>query len=313
MRAAWLAASAALIASALSGCALENPSIRRLSPDTPAADNAAAILRADERAATARQAAAREAAQAAQAAHAAQAATAAPEAAPDAVRPLTAADAPSIYSYDPWARLNRSIYRFNARFDEAIFLPVADTYDRLPLPLRHGVRNFFLNLAEPNSALNYLLQWRPVAGLRSVGRFVVNTTLGIGGLFDVAAHCRLANPLTGFSVTLARWGLHPGPYLVIPLLGPSTLRDGTGLLVDYGVSYGINLADLYRGYQSWGLGTLNAVNQRAGNDFRYYSSGSPFEYETIRFLYVHRELIEDEALHARSAPKVRDPDQRAGQ
>jgi phospholipid-binding lipoprotein MlaA len=306
VRAAWLAAIATraatatreatvmLAATALCGCALENPSIRRLPPETPAADNAAAIVRADERAAAASQAAAR-------------------DAAPDAVIPLTAADAPSMVTYDPWARLNRSIYRFNARFDEAIFLPVADNYDRLPSPVRHGVRNFFLNLSEPKSALNYLLQWRPVSGLRSVGRFVVNTTLGIGGLFDVAAHVRLANPLTGFGVTLARWGMHPGPYLVIPLLGPSTLRDGVGLLADYGVSYGINLADLYRGYQSWALGTLNAVNQRAGNDFRYYSSGSPFEYETIRFLYVHRELIQDEALHAKSPPRVRDPGKAAGQ
>jgi phospholipid-binding lipoprotein MlaA len=293
---AALATSIALTATALSGCALENPSIRRLPPETPAADNAAAIVRADERAAAARQAA-----------------RASPDADPDAVRPLTAADAPSMISYDPWARLNRSIYRFNARFDAAIFLPVADTYGRLPSPLRHGVSNFFLNLSEPKSALNYLLQWRPVSGLRSVGRFVVNTTLGIGGLFDVASHLRLANPLTGFGVTLARWGMHPGPYLVIPLLGPSTLRDGAGQLADYGVSYGINLADLYRGYQSWALGTLNAVNQRAGNDFRYYSSGSPFEYETIRFLYVHRELIEDEALHAKSPPRVRDPGKAAGE
>ena len=107
--------------------------------------------------------------------------------------------------------------------------------------------------------------------------------------------------------------MHPGPYLVIPLPGPSTVRDGVGLLADYGVSYGINLADLYRGDQSWALGTLNAVNQRAGNDFRYYSSGSPFEYETIRFLYVHRELIEDAALHARSPPRVPGPDKPAGE
>lgn len=299
MTAAWFAAigASAALASTLCGCALQNPSIRRLPPETPAADNAAAIKRADERAA------------AAQAAHGA----AAVDGAADAVTPLTAADAPSMVSYDPWERLNRSIYRFNARFDEAIFLPAADTYGRLPPALRQGVSNFFLNLSEPGSALNYLLQWRPVPGMRSVGRFVVNSTLGIGGLFDVAAHLRLADPLTGFGITLARWGMHPGPYLVIPLLGPATLRDGIGRLADYGVSYGINLADLYRGYQSWALGTLNAVNQRAGNDFRYYSSGSPFEYETIRFLYVHRELIEDEALHARTPPRARDRATPAGQ
>jgi phospholipid-binding lipoprotein MlaA len=277
------------------GCAWQNPAIRQLPPDTPAADNAEAIRNAEAQAAAARQAA-----------------DAAPQPAPAAVTPLTPADAPSMLTYDPWGRMNRAIYRFNARFDEAIFLPVADSYGRLPSPLRTGVHNFFLNLSEPKSAANYLLQLRPVATLRSVARFVINSTVGIGGLIDVARHVRLDSQLTGFSITLARWGMHPGPYLVLPLLGPSTLRDGIGELADYGISYAINLADLYRGYQSWALGTLDAVDQRASNDFRYYSSGSPFEYETIRFLYVHRELIEDEALHARRKPQVPDRNAPAG-
>jgi phospholipid-binding lipoprotein MlaA len=97
--------------------------------------------------------------------------------------------------------------------------------------------------------------------------------------------------------------MHPGPYLVIPLLGPSTLRDGFGFLVDYGTEYGINVFDLYRGNASWGLGPLNAIDQRANIDFRYYSGGSPFEYETIRFLYVRKRLIEDEGLHTKAQPK----------
>jgi phospholipid-binding lipoprotein MlaA len=211
-----------------------------------------------------------------------------------------------MYSYDPLERLNRSIYRFNARFDETIFLPVADLYRRMPSPIRSGVHNFFLNLSEPKSVVNDVLQLRPVFGVRSLGRFVINSTIGIGGLFDVATRLRLRSEPTGLSVTLSRWGMHPGPYLVIPILGPSTLRDGVGLLGDYGVSYAINVADLYRGYQSYVLGTLDAIDLRANTDFRYYASGSPFEYETIRFLYVHRELIEDEALHAKAPPKVQD-------
>ena len=281
---------------ALCGCSSQSLSIRRLPPETPAADNAAAIRHAAELAAAAQKTSGRPA----------------PEAAPEVVTPLTAADAPSMYSYDPWERLNRSIYRFNARFDDAIFLPVADAYGRLPAPIRVGVHNFFLNLSEPKSIVNYALQLRPVFGLRSLGRFVINSTVGIGGLIDVATHLKLSSDLTGFSVTLSRWGMHPGPYLVIPLFGPSTLRDGVGLLADYGVSYAINLADLYRGDQSWALGTLDAINLRAYNDFRYYSSGSPFEYETIRFLYVHRELIEDEALHPMTPGNVRDPNEPAG-
>jgi phospholipid-binding lipoprotein MlaA len=140
----------------------------------------------------------------------------------------------------------------------------------------------------------------------------INSTLGIGGLFDVATKLKLPGAPTGFATTLAKWGMHPGPYLVIPLLGPSTLRDGVGFLADYGAEYGINVAGLYRGNVSWGLGAINAIDQRANIDFRYYSSDSPFEYETIRFLYVHRRLIEDAGLHGRESVKKAPADVPAG-
>jgi phospholipid-binding lipoprotein MlaA len=106
--------------------------------------------------------------------------------------------------------------------------------------------------------------------------------------------------------------MHPGPYLVIPLLGPSTFREGVGYAVDYGTDYAINFGDLYRGGQSWGLGVTNAIDQRANVDFRYYSTGSPFEYETIRFLYMRKQLIEDAGLHkSKPVPKPK-PDEPAG-
>jgi phospholipid-binding lipoprotein MlaA len=281
---------------ALCGCASQPLSIRRLPPERPAAATAAAVKHAAEVTAAAKESAERAASQDVS----------------QAVTPLTAADAPSMYTYDPWERLNRSIYRFNARFDEGIFLPVANAYRRMPSPIRSGVHNFFDNLSEPKNIANYVLQLRPVAGLGSVGRFVINSTVGIGGLFDVASKLGLKSDVTGLSATLSRWGMHPGPYLVIPILGPSTLRDGVGLLGDYAVSYAINVADLYRGSPSWGLGTLDAIDLRANTDFRYYASGSPFEYEMIRFLYVHRELIQDEALHAKEPPKKRNPGTPAG-
>jgi phospholipid-binding lipoprotein MlaA len=226
--------------------------------------------------------------------------------------PLTPADAPSMYTYDPWERLNRFSYRFNARFDEAVFLPVSNGYRRVPGPIRAGVHNFFANLLEVDSTANYILQARFLGGVKSVGRFVINSTMGIGGLFDVATKLRLPNPPTGFSETLSTWGVHPGPYLVVPILGPSTLRDGVGYLGDYGLNYGVNLFDLYRGYQSYGLSILNAVDTRSNIGFRYYATGSPFEYEVIRFLYVRKRLIEDEALHGRGKPKPRDVDAPAG-
>ncbi len=282
----------AMLAGMLGGCASQVLSIRTVPDQTPAADNAAAAANA----AAFAEAVAAESATGPSAAGSAQESQEAP--------PLvTPADAPPMYTYDPWERLNRFTYRFNARFDEAIFLPVADTYRRAPRPIRAGIHNFFYNLAEIDSVINYTLQWRLKFGLRSLTRLAINSTIGIGGLFDVATKLKLPGAPTGFATTLAKWGMHPGPYLVIPLLGPSTLRDGVGFLADYGAEYGINVAGLYRGGVSWGLGTVNAIDQRANIDFRYYSSGSPFEYETIRFLYVRRRLIEDEGLHAKEPVK----------
>jgi phospholipid-binding lipoprotein MlaA len=276
---------------ALGGCASQMVSIRTVPNQTPAADNAAAAANA---------------AAFAEAAAAESASVPPPEGreAQEAAAPLlTPEDAPPMYTYDPWERLNRFTYRFNARFDEAIFLPVANTYRRAPKPVRSGVHNFFSNLLEIDSVLNYTLQWRLKYGLRSAERFVINSTIGIGGLFDVATKLKLPGTATGFATTLAKWGMHPGPYLVIPLLGPSTLRDGVGFLGDYGVEYGVNIGGLYRGGLSWGLGTVDAIDERANIDFRYYSGGSPFEYETIRFLYVRRRLIEDQGLHAKEPAK----------
>jgi phospholipid-binding lipoprotein MlaA len=276
----------------LCGCASQAVQIRSLPAETPAADNAAAIE------------------------YTAALAAAVNEEAQEATRttsqgasaPITVADVPPMQTYDPWERLNRFTYRFNARFDEALFLPVANGYRRLPPPVRAGVHNFFGNLAEVDSVINYILQWHLGYGARSLGRFVINSTLGIGGLFDVAKHLKLASVPTGFTTTLGRWGVPLGPYVVIPLLGPSTLRDGIGWLGDYGAEYGVDVAHLYRGFQSYALGVADAVDQRASLDFRYYATGSPFEYETIRFLYVHKRLIEDQALHAKGPAKKRSPE-----
>jgi phospholipid-binding lipoprotein MlaA len=282
----------------LGGCATGNVTIRNLPPERPASDNAGAVKKGqDTGAATAA------------------ASLQSPPARNDtqASPPVTPAEAPSMYTYDPLEKINRLTYRFNARFDEHVFLPVAEAYRRVPNPIRQGVHNFFHNLSEVTSTVNYALQWRIERGARSLGRFVINSTLGIGGLLDVASKLKLSNDETGFAATLSTWGVPPGPYLVIPLRGPSTLRDGVGFLGDYGIDYGINLAELYRGDQSWGLGVVNSVDQRSVINFRYYGTGSPFEYETIRFLYVHRDLIQDEALRKirrRGPPDARKPEGR---
>jgi phospholipid-binding lipoprotein MlaA len=289
-----------LLLVALTGCASQaTVQTHYWPPETPAADNAADLEKAMAMSSVSAADQGKDAKSAGQA--------------PTVEAPrLTLADAPSIETYDPWGRFNRGVYRFNTRFDEAIFLPVANGYRRLPLPVRTGVHNFFANLREIPSVINYTLQGRLGRGANSLGRLVINSTVGIGGLFDVAKHLNMIRAPTGFGTTLAKWGMHPGAYLVIPILGPSTLREGVGYAADYGAAYGINVANLYRGAQSWGLGTLNAVDVRANTSFRYYSSGSPFEYETIRFLYVRKLLIEDAGLHKQVAPVAQTADDPAG-
>jgi phospholipid-binding lipoprotein MlaA len=279
-----------------SGCASRAFSMRSLPAETPAADNARAISRA---------AATRAAAQSG-------AIGASANAAVDA-EPVRPADAPSLKTYDPWERANRFTYRFNARFDEAVFLPVADAYRYIPGPVRGGIHNFFSNLTEVPTVVNDALQWQLKSGVRSLGRFVVNSTIGIGGLFDVATRIHLPKATATFDRTLARWGVHPGPFVVLPLLGPSTLRQSAGMLGDYGISYGINVVDLYRGDKTYALGTVNAIDTRANTNFRYYATGSPFEYEAIRFLFMRGTLIQDDALHPRDRAKRRDAQLPAGQ
>lgn len=277
----------------LGGCATQNLSISEQPAATPVASNEAAAASAS--------------------AFAEAAATAESHDTTDAPQPVTPAQAPPMYTYDPWEPMNRAIYNFNYRFDEALFFPAANLYRRaLPPPVRGSIHHFFGNLSEIDSVINYALQWRLKYGAQSLGRFVINSTIGIGGLFDIASHLKLKEAPTGFSTTLGRWGVHPGPYLVIPLLGPSTLRDGVGYLADYGTLYGINPLNLYRGDVSWALGVVNAVDQRAHIDFRYYSSGSAFEYDTVRFLYVRRRLIEDQALHKTSIRQDLPPGAPAG-
>lgn len=283
-----------LILMALGGCATQSFSMRTLPDETPAADNARAIQRAAQLAGAN-----------------GESNPAVPAADASAVR-VTAADAPPMYTYDPWERMNRFSYRFNARFDENIFLPVSDQYRRLPALIRAGVHNFFSNLSEVPTVANDALQLQVKGGATSIGRFVINSTLGIGGLFDWATRLHLAKSPATFGSTLSRWGVHPGPFLVLPILGPSTLREGFGMLGDYGITYGINVADLYRGTQAYALGVADGIDTRANVSFRYYATGSPFEYENVRFLYMRKTLIQDAALHPQGRPKDADPQAPAG-
>ena len=150
--------------------------------------------------------------------------------------------------------------------------------------------------------------------MRSLGRFVINSTIGIGGLFDVATKLHLPGYApTGFGTTLVQMGHASRSLPGHSLSWAIDLAGRHRSLGDYGDVYGINIADLYRGSVAGASGLPIAIDQRANVDFRYYSTGSPFEYDYIRFLYVRKLLLEDAGLHRKDPPKKRDAGVPAGQ
>ena len=127
---------------------------------------------------------------------------------------------------DPWEPLNRTIYGANDAIDKVSLRPLAKGYNKvMPRPVTTGVSNFMDNLETPASAFNNFLQGKPAYGFTELARFVFNSTLGIGGLFDVATAGGLEARPEDFGQTAAVWGVPDGPYVMLPLLGPSTLRD----------------------------------------------------------------------------------------
>lgn len=134
---------------------------------------------------------------------------------------------------DPWEKLNRATFTFNDKFDRAIGRPVARTYIRaVPQHARTGIHNFIENLSEPVDVANDILQGQGKQTLKDTGRFLINTTFGLLGFFDVAAHVGLPEHDEDLGQTLAHWGVPSGPYLVLPILGPSTVRDAGGRYAD---------------------------------------------------------------------------------
>ncbi len=136
-------------------------------------------------------------------------------------------------SYDPWEKFNRKVHTFNMAVDRTVARPLARGYVKVvPRPMRLGVSNFFSNLGEPITALNSLLQGKPKQAGQSLGRFLMNSTLGIGGLFDPASDARLPRKNEDFGQTLGVWGWKRSRYVELPLFGPRTIRDVFGLVGD---------------------------------------------------------------------------------
>jgi phospholipid-binding lipoprotein MlaA len=173
--------------------------------------------------------------------------------------------------YDPLERMNRAVFRSNRALDRAVIKPVAEGYRKvLPEFVRDRVRAFLNNLTEPRIFINDLLQVRLNSAGMTFARFLMNSTAGIGGLFDIASKHNLPRQSGDFGQTLYMWGLGDGPYLVLPIFGPSNVRDAIGLGVDlYADTYtnpvSYLVADQDRTAVNLGLGVVDGVDLRSRN------------------------------------------------
>lgn len=198
------------------------------------------------------------------------------------------ATGPDANPRDPLEPFNRGVYQFNDAVDKAVLKPVATAYKKVtPSPVRTGVGNFFSNLEDLWSSVNAGLQLRPREATENLMRFSMNTVFGLAGVLDIATEMGIPRTRLDFGQTLGRWGAPAGPYLVLPLMGSSSVRDGTGLMVD-------SSADLVSGVDHVptrnSLTALRVVDTRA----KYLRASALLEdaaldkYSFTRDLYLNR-------------------------
>ncbi|MCU1752581.1 VacJ family lipoprotein [Pseudomonas sp. 6D_7.1_Bac1] len=196
--------------------------------------------------------------------------------------------------YDPLESWNRRVYHFNYRFDQWVALPVVDGYRYItPSFLRTGVSNFFNNLGDVPNLVNSLLQFKGKRSMETTGRLLLNTTLGIGGLWDPATAMGLPRQVEDFGQTLGFYGVPGGAYLMLPLLGPSNLRDTAGLAVDYTAESAINFLNVSKVSENHPeIWVLRGIDKRYQTNFRYGQLNSPFEYEKVRYVYTEARKLQ---------------------
>jgi phospholipid-binding lipoprotein MlaA len=164
---------------------------------------------------------------------------------------------------DPFERVNRAVFSFNEAADDYVIKPAAEAYKFvLPEFVRTGVTNFFSNINDVLIAANNLLQGKPSNAVSDIGRFLVNTTIGIFGFFDVATDMGLDKNREDFGQTLAVWGVGDGPYIVLPFFGPSNVRDTVGLVVDIETDFMLNTNKLSSD-EKIAVNGLRIINRRA--------------------------------------------------
>lgn len=196
---------------------------------------------------------------------------------------------------DPLEKYNRKAYQFNDAVDRAVIRPVALGYRKITNPpVRRSVGDFFTNIRMPITIANDLLQVRPVRALSSTGRFLINLTLGVGGFFDPASSLGIPQQSTDFGITLARWGVPEGDYLMLPLLGPSTVRDVWQIPVD---GYFFDPLAIYARNQNFDYGqqylpsVIYLVNLRSrAFDVEAYLDSAYDPYVFVRDAYRQRRL-----------------------
>jgi phospholipid-binding lipoprotein MlaA len=196
---------------------------------------------------------------------------------------------------DPLEGLNRTIFTFNDKVDQYALKPVARGYVKVtPQPVRDSVTNFFSNIGDVYIAANNLLQLKITDGVEDIMRIVINTVFGVGGLFDVATLAKLPKHNQDLGLTLGHYGVPAGPYLVLPLFGPSTVRDAVGSLGNYYVN---PLSYIDPPGLSWGLYGLNIVNTRANllgaGDVLEAAAIDKYSFVRNTYLQRRRSLLSD--------------------
>jgi phospholipid-binding lipoprotein MlaA len=187
--------------------------------------------------------------------------------------------------YDPWEGMNQRIYNFNYHFDQKVFLPVVRGWRAVvPRFIRVGIHNWFNNIRDIVTVANSILQLAPEKTFQASGRVIVNSTIGLLGFVDVASKLDFPRPLEDFGQTLGHWGVGKGPYLVLPFLGPSNLRDALGEIPDLLLVNQVNDEILSKPLRAT-IFLFDAIDTRSNVPFRYHETGSAFEYDTVRWLY----------------------------
>ena len=198
-------------------------------------------------------------------------------------------DEPPPMNKDPWEGWNRGVYQFNNFFDDAIVRPAARIYQTIiPRFIRRGIRNFFSNIYDINTLVNNLLQFKFDDAASDGGRLLINSTIGLGGLFDVATGMGMGKHQEDFGQTLAVWGVGPGPYVMLPVFGASSLRDAAGLAMDNGFDPVQYLEDISVRATLFVLGEVDSRERLLGLDELVVGD----EYLFIREAYFqHREYL----------------------